>query len=178
MKKLLTAILICLTFFCEAQTDSIPKDENGKYTYSEIVSVDSISASELYSRAKQWFVSAYNSSKSVIQNDDIESRTIFGKAIIPVTFTAMGSASKMGNVHYEITVSCKDGRLKFVITNFYFKNNYNNNLAFEIAKGPDNGYRKKDWERAREQVDTNMRALILDLKKSMSKKSISSTKDW
>jgi hypothetical protein len=176
MKKslLIVALLISgINSYAQFPVDSATH----QIVYTEIYRVDSVNAKDLYLRAKQWFASAYNSSKAVIENDDRESNTIFAKPSMTVTCTMLGSTSNMGTVDYSITVACKDEKYRVVVTDFYFHGSYASGNLLDMNDSKQ-GYRKKDWEAAKRQVNENIRALIVNLKSGMQKKLLTSSKDW
>lgn len=117
MKKLL---FIATLFFCltaNAQQDEkmhgILPVKNEKICYSEVVEVPGVSKDELYNRAYTWFVKTYKSAKDVIQMADKESGKIIGKGWFTHPF------SKIKTEH-SVTIMVKDGRYKYIITDFIF----------------------------------------------------------
>ncbi len=175
MKKIVL-ILFLLPIAVLAQEYNLPTDSTGRMIYSDVVRVDSVNADELFARARQWFATAFVSAKDVIQNEDKQNHAITAKPTTIITYTAMGSASEMGVVSYTVKVFTKDERYRYEVTDFYFRGQMSSGSFIEMGS-PQNGYRKKDWERAREQVNTEARALIESLKNAMQVKSEGS-KDW
>lgn len=95
MKFFLTifaTLLLTINANAQKETPNLPIDSVTKMiTYTEVVNVDtSLSKLELYSRAKEWFAKAYNSSQNVIQIEDKESGKIVGKALSQVYHKALG----------------------------------------------------------------------------------------
>lgn len=159
-------------------------------TYTEVVQVDSISAIELYSRAKFWFVTAYNSANDVLQMDNKENGEIIGKAIMkynPNVF--VGSETTKGNIKYTIKIFVKDGRYKYEITDFIhdpYGNQYGKSSMGLITTDKEcpnpptkaKAWSNKVWDDIKSQIDGNMKLLILSLKGQMIKKSESKKNDW
>lgn len=175
MKK---ALLLLLLFpaFSFSQEYQLPTDSTGRMIYSDVVRVDSVNADELFARARQWFATAFVSAKDVIQNEDKQSHTITARPSMVVTWTAMGSASEMGVVSYTVKVFTKDERYRYEITDFYFRGQMSSGEFIEMHS-PQNGFRKKDWERAREQVDSEAKLLIESLRNAMQVKQTGNN-DW
>lgn len=87
--------------------------------FTDVIKVDGVSASELYSRSKIWFASTYRNSNAVIQMDSKEETIIIGKAnIIYKTAIFAGSLALDGVVNYIIKISSKDGRYKYELSDF------------------------------------------------------------
>ena len=179
MKKLLFIIfLFPLTCFC--QEIKLPTDSSGKVIYSEVINLDSnLSANELFKRAKSWFVQTYNSSKEVIQDADQETHTITGKALMIAHMTVMGATNNWGHVKYFISITCKDGRYRIIISDFFHENEpyVGIGIVDNNVKSDGVNFRKKDYSRVVEEVNNYALSLIASIKEAMNKK-LSSSNDW
>lgn len=82
----------------------------------ELTVVDSVpgaSASQLFQRARLWFIDYYKSAPNVVQLSDSSTKTIVGKALFRYSGTVFrGGVAREGHVHYTIDVQCKDGRYR------------------------------------------------------------------
>jgi len=68
---LLTLTSWCLALAADPEIIQPPRDaDSGKFVYQEVVPVDGVTATDLYSRAKAWVALSYRSAKDVIQLDD------------------------------------------------------------------------------------------------------------
>jgi hypothetical protein len=76
MKRVICFIYVVFIFISCTTTD--PALTNST-TFSEIIDVGGLSASDLYTRINLWFVDAFNSSESVIDFSDKEAGVIKGK---------------------------------------------------------------------------------------------------
>ncbi|WP_026994799.1 DUF4468 domain-containing protein [Flectobacillus major] len=189
MRKLITLFLIILSLDSLAQVSILPIDpSSGNVTYTEVIRVDSVSASELFSRSKLWFAKTYNSSKDVIQNTDNDNYSITGKAKIRTHARIMGERT-WGYVSYIISIYCKNGRYKYVVSDFYHEGDAiatSSTLTPSVGQinrntkesGGFGSYRKKDLDRLCEEINSNIKSLIVSLKNGMSKKSEAESKDW
>jgi len=164
-----------------SQDIKLPTDSTGKVVFTEVVLLDSnISANELYKRAKSWFVQTYNSSKEVIQDEDKETHTITGRAVVVVHMKSGGFTSEWGHVKYTISITCKDGRYKYSISDFY----HENPPYWAIGTIDNNGmpknnyYREKDYYRVKDELNSSINSLIVLIKEGMNKKLASSSNDW
>jgi hypothetical protein len=131
MKKILVAFcLISVSIIASAQkapvstpvtlpTDSITK----LITYEGVIDTKGISADELYHRINDWFHSYYKNPTEVIRQNDSVAHKIVGKP----RFRVFNPADKEGNrtdagvTQYTITVAAKDGRFKYELTEFNWK---------------------------------------------------------
>jgi hypothetical protein len=187
-----TVLLLTINANAQKETPDLPIDSVTKMiTYTEVVNVDtSLGKLELYSRAREWFAKAYNSSQNVIQMDDKESGKIVGKALTQVYHKALGSNYPSGHINYTISIYLKDGRYKYEITNFY----HTGQLVSGGNRIEDYGAceemidtKKKTWGMSYQktftyyllQLDNKTKSLIEDLKISMASKVLNSKKnDW
>jgi hypothetical protein len=99
----------------------LPKDENGKILYTEVIQADSIKMNQLYLNSKQFFVDAFKSAKDVIQLDDKEAGIVIGKGFSDIYIKSLGLNVKT-QMWYTIKIQSKDGRYKYDIYDIYFKN--------------------------------------------------------
>ena len=87
--------------------------------FSEVVAVKDASATELYTRAKVWFTTAFVDSKAVLEVQDKEAGLLVGKGSFtyePNIF--MSSSLIRGHVTFSVSVSFKDGRYKYSFSDF------------------------------------------------------------
>lgn len=115
MKKLLTIALVLLAFIANAQTKPFPIDTaTKKITYSEVIQVNGATKDQLYQRAKNLGVSGKG-----VQTDNPAQGLYVYKGSFNVTYPAPQPGLKhSGKVDYLVTLACKDGRYKYIITNF------------------------------------------------------------
>jgi len=160
MKKLLTFILLTTVVVCshgqEKLLDILPLND-GVVTYTNVIQVDEVKKEELYSRAKKWFATTYKSSKDVIQLDDKENGEIVGKGNFKITYYARDPI-----VNHTITISVKDGRFKYVITDLVYSDVQGD--KFPIEGFPKAWFGKK---KLYETVDGEINSLITSIEKGM-----------
>lgn len=133
-KLFLLCTLITLsisTAFSKNKTPELPIDSNtNKISFTEIVIVDSLSnKQELFSIAREWFAKTYNSAISVIQMEDKESGKIVGKAKMQIYRKGTLGNMEYGHVNYTITINVKDGRYKYLISDFHHTGQHNVTLG-------------------------------------------------
>jgi len=98
-----------------ALLSSLPIDPETKLiTYQGVVEVSSVNKADLYVRALSWVAMAYKSANSVIQMQDKEAGQIIVKGVI----NASGMGDYTGVVRHTLSIYIKDGKYKYVLTNF------------------------------------------------------------
>jgi hypothetical protein len=121
MKKILLLFLI-LPCFLKAQEINLPVDSTtNKVSYSEVVPVPGISKDDLYVRGREWFAKTFVSAQAVIQMDDKAAGKIIGKGVGYGTSSFMLTTSRF-TIFYTVSLTVKDGRYRYEITDFYFQN--------------------------------------------------------
>ncbi len=115
MKKLLTISLVLFAFVANAQTKPFPIDTaTKKITYSEVIQINGATKDDLYKRAKNLGVSG----AGVVKDDAAQGLYVY-KGSFNVTYNApQPGLQHTGKVEYLVTLACKDGRYKYIITNF------------------------------------------------------------
>ena len=176
--KILFIILLPILSFAQKEIPNLPIDSVTQLiTYTGVVQVTG-NKDELYSRAREWFAKAYNSSLNVIQMDDKEK--IIGKALMTVYWkNLVGVTSEAGNVNYTISIFFKDGKYKYEITNFYHTGNqYISDIgSCEKMMTEKRRSYKKTYDYILNQVNENINNLIFSLKEGMEKQA-DKAKDW
>lgn len=115
MKTLLSTtflLLVAIATYSQTEADSI-KFRDGKVIIEEVVTVQNATSSQLYGKAKLFFTKTFNSSKSVIQSEDVESHQIIGKGRI-VKHEDQG----YGGIYFDFTIiiQTKDGKYRYTMT--------------------------------------------------------------
>lgn len=119
-----------IPFFSKAQVIAdFPIDENGKIKYTDVITLDSVSAKELYLRSKKCFGIGSRSVNDVIQVDEKESGLLIGKDFTDLVINGTFVMSVLVGDHIEITtqlwysirIQSKDYRYKYEIYDIYFQ---------------------------------------------------------
>ena len=146
-------------------------------TYTNVVTVDSVKATELYIRAKLWLADAYKSSKDVIQVEDKEAGQIVGKGIASVNWQSTFMSISETKVYHTITIQVKDGRYRYEISSFLVKYDYKSGNTIQHAESTLIQWSKNREENSKKyfaNVDEVFKKLIASLEKAMNKPSKSS----
>lgn len=158
----------------------LPVDaDSKKITFEEVVDVPGASSGELYSRAMAWFKTYYKNPGEVIRENDSIKHSIMGKPRFRISNPPdkEGTKTDAGLVQYTISVAAKDGRFKYVLTDF----NWKQNSYYAIEKWYDTAlpsYTPAMTEYLL-QTDNYAKTTIADLKNAvMNEKKEKSKDDW
>jgi len=154
--QILFSIISFSSFAQETLLDILPL-QNGIVTYSGVAKVDSLDKNALYLKAKKWFVSTYKSAKDVIQFEDKESGEITGKGNFKIAYY-----TRDPYISHNITITVKDGRYKYTITQFSYSDNQNEKFAIENFPNSWAGKKKLYLK-----IDEETKYLISSLEKHM-----------
>src|SRR5690349_20333707 len=171
MKKILSLcaiLLIASIAFAQKKPSPVPIDSiTHLITYEEVVQVPITSADVIYNKALAWFRTYFKSPGEVIRNNDQNEHVIVGKPRFKIYNPAdkEGTKSDGGLVQFTITVSAREGRFKYELTEF----NWKQNSYYAAEKWMDTKAQSYTTAYADylKQVDTYAKALIADLKNSM-----------
>ncbi len=132
MKTPIVVIILIsfLSFNTKAQKQSsappiqLPVDSITKLiTYEGVTEAIGIKADVLYKRAMGWFKTYYKNPTEVIRENDSLKLKITGKPRFKIYNPAdkEGTKTDGGLIQYTITVAAKDGRFKYELTEFNWK---------------------------------------------------------
>lgn len=192
MKRLLFVSLLIMTIKLsfgqagEIYELELPVNEQGLIDYTDVIQVEDVTKDELYSRAREWFVTCYNSAEDVLQMDDKESGKLIGKAFKDIIIQSMGIPVKI-KMYYTISIYLKDGRYKYSISDIEYQGYADANIP-NPPRVPAEGtiihmlYKKSGKPRAinkqyKEETIVSMNALILDLKQNMTESDLLNEED-
>lgn len=183
-------VVIFLFLVCSISTFGqviLPIDKSsGKAIFTDVISIDSVSAENIYNRAKLFVVNNYNSAKTVTDLSDDKLHSVIVKAYTTTHFKSWaGGIFEAGGFNYTLKIYCKDGRYKYEIsdlihTGMYDSQNSSSGGAIENVK-PACGtmhISKGQWDYIKNDCISNIEELIKTLKQSMSNKSEMEKKDW
>jgi hypothetical protein len=160
------------------------------FEISEVVNLENTNVSELYTRGRQWFISSFNDSNSVIQLDDPNQGIIIGKGNFsyePTIFS--GSNLTRGRVNFVISLELKEGRYRYILKDFTHYGKVGTETDFgvitddiefpygKLLQGSQK-WKSRIWIDIKEQVLRNSEYIISSLKDSMEKPSITTDEDW
>lgn len=174
MKLIALSMVLSLNIsaFCQ---DSLPRLTPQHVGMEKIVFLDSsLSASKIYDRALQWFVTTFNSVKSVVELQDREAGSIVGHPAFRCELQE--GLGKDGFVTYNISIWCKNGKYKYQIDNLEWKSLVDD-WKYPIDEFISDQYlikkRKKMISKTTTLIVKNLLVITTDLEKFMGK-----SNDW
>ena len=132
MKPLSILVLsFLLSLACAAQKNAtpiavvkLPLDSiTNLVAYEMVVPVQGATSDMLYKRALEWFHAYYKNPTEVIRESDVEKGKILGKPRFKIYNPAdkEGLKTDAGAMQYTITIAVKQGRYKYELTAFNWK---------------------------------------------------------
>lgn len=100
---------------------SFQKDENGKYIFYEVVTVDTASRDTLWKNAKLWMRSLLNEKKDKITFEDFLTGTIESQTSFMVYTPSIISKTPHGMISYKVSIDVKDRKYRYSFTDFQFQ---------------------------------------------------------
>ncbi len=191
---LLNVLLHILCFNLFAQQANLPKDETGKITFYEVVKLDSVKKELLLNNAFQYLAGLhlpelnatskkkknYKKINKKIAGLPIEIDSAVGKVQSRYAFKVYkGQYAKHadGEISYDITLEVKEGRYRYIFTNFIFQpyalNRYGKYTAVSGIYKPLEGSAyegNKDWNKHKLTTVEKISGLIGSLKLKMLEK--------
>ena len=150
---LATFLFSSISSFSQDSLSGILPLENGKVTYTGVVQVDSFTINQLYFLAQKWFVKTYKSANDVVQLADKEYAQLIGKGNFKIDYF-----TKEPYINQTVSIFVKDGRYKYIISDFYYSDN--DGKKFAIEDFPKSWIGKK---KLFEKVDAETKLLIASL---------------
>lgn len=128
-------VLLCTLFFVShllygqkkpepAVAPDMPLDEvTHLITYEGVNTVAGVTAAELYKRMQEWFKTYYKNPTEVIRENDSVKFAMTGKPRFKIQNLPdkNGTRTDAGNVQYTIMVAAKEGRFRYELTEFNWK---------------------------------------------------------
>ena len=151
-----------------------------RITYEGVVEVPGVTKEQLYSRALEWVAKAYNSAQDVIQMQDKESGKLVMKGLTKVSIRSYAG----GVVRHTFSIYVKDGRYKYIITNFEHDASVAPNihsggpLESEDGKIYALGGGKKAWQDIKQQTNQEMTRIVAGLQTAMTLKGAKDPSDF
>lgn len=189
LRALLGTLFYLVFFHIHAQV-VLPRDEAGKYTYLDVVKMDSIPADTLFKRINDWVKFTYPKSNTSV---DSITRKIATRGRFLV-YTNPGVLKEIhGAIRYDVALELKENRYRYTFTNFVFEyykqdrfykyNPTGKTKPLEDEKFP--GWQSA-WEKHKNATDAHVKNKIEDLKKAVENKKpetmviqpVKKTQDW
>lgn len=132
MKKLLTLCLLALGLRATAQVSPLPvipiDSASQKVMYEGVMTVPGAGPDELYSRAREWFATYFNSGKAVLDMDDRAAGKLIGGGFSTFYITMLLVPGQY-ELWRTLKVYTREGRYRYEITDLRVSGPHNNNLV-------------------------------------------------
>lgn len=189
MKYLISFFLVGLPFMSLYSqgfkgTIDLPRNDKGLIEYSSVIQMDTCSAEILYSRAKLFIANYFNSAPDVTKLEDASSHTLVVKALFPRIYTNPFNKAHGGNVKFQFTIQCKNGRYKYAINNLVHSDiNANGNFSggdLENEKPLCGTFfmTRKIWYKIKAESDQYANQMISNLKTTMAGSENFTSDNW
>lgn len=159
-------LLLLFTFNLNAQND---------LSQTMVVYCDG-TKDELFTKAKNVIIEAYNDPQHVMQHIDKRGESITVKAAFPYHQSRHifgGSDLTKGEIEYILTIQFKDGRYRYEVKNFYHKADrsfgYITSGQAPNVRGTHKKWRANVWEDLQKQTKLNTTALTTLIQLGMKK---------
>jgi len=180
MKLMLTFITgLLISAGIQAQTLPAPDSTTKKINYSEVVTVNGATKDLLYKRAKNLNISG----AGMISDKPADGYYSYGGTFKVTYHAPQPGLMHTGMVSYTVTVTCKDGRYKYVITDFVHTSDKGNGGPLEKSIPVCNKYvlTLQGWGEIKKQTATEMEKLAANIKAGMANatdKAVTDGKEW
>jgi len=163
------------------QPKSVDKDNTFLLEFTDVVSVDGTDKKELYKRAILWFAECFKNSNEVIQVKDQEAGEIVGKGNFVYSHNTSIQACREGVINFTIKIYTKDGRYKYIISDFYHKA-YNPSCSFGDLNTAEEREKyltnKKHLNKLIKKTRQTIETTIINLKDFMNRATESQKDNW
>lgn len=166
MKKLVLGVIaLSLAMIVNAQELPV-NEETGKVTWINVAEAGNVKAKESYDVIKKWA----EGNKNLIISEDEAGSKLFFKGRHAVSYPAVtGGISNDGTVEFVLQFFFKEGKYRYIVTDFVHSGKYGNGGKLENVK-PEDGYSRvseRAWNMIRNQTYDKSTAMITDFTKKV-----------
>jgi hypothetical protein len=161
----------------QTETSALPIDDVTKLiTYQEVVQEEGDKES-FFNRAIGWINEYYPNPVDVTKTRDPQTGKIEGLHRFKIKNTdAEGLVTDAGVVQYEFTLEFKEGRYRYIMTNFVFKQN--SRIPVEKWMNKNDPQYNMNWDSYLQQTDEFAKSWIESLKVGMKPKPAAKDDEW
>lgn len=145
-------------------------------TYDEVIVMPDISQADLFDRAENWLLHVYKSPGKHVQSKDEEDGWIVATGTMNFVQTkGDGPNTTRGNIHYSIKLYAKDGKYRYVFTDFIHSAHYDFGLITDAkecgCKFPFSfrDWRRRVWNDMKAQMEAHVKTLSASLVETMNR---------
>jgi hypothetical protein len=171
--------ILYISASAQEKRSSLPVDATTKLiTYTKVVELKGVTKDSLFNKALAWCNTFYNNPGDVIREQDKAGGKIECKARFKVQNPPdkKGLATDGGVVQYTLTLQFKEGRYKYLLTEY----NWKQTSYYPIEKWMDtsNQYYKPEFEHYLQEVDNETKEITASLEKFMQTPQVKVKEDW
>ncbi|ETZ20484.1 hypothetical protein [Pedobacter sp. V48] len=173
MKKIMFVLpLLVFSLGAFSQTNALPMDERGKYTFLEVAELPLVKKEVMSANAKRFF-KGY--SKAIKLSSSEGDTAFYGKGKMVLNKSLVGVGHPTGEAKYNISLELRNGKYRLILTDFMFtpyeRDRYGNfvpvavSTALEKSPGKLNN---TEWEKNVSSIAGESRKIADKLKTMMS----------
>lgn len=116
----------------------LPRDENGKVAYVDVVETPGKSGDDLFTNARLWFLENFRSSKEVIVFEDSELGILAGNGLMYLQQKSFGYLVETP-IYFSLRIETKDGKFRYQISDLRISDSLR---PVESDFSPENMYKR------------------------------------
>ena len=173
----LTVLLVIAFIASYTQAQTLPTDpETKKITFQETITLDGITKTDLFERAKSWMVNTYKTNKFDMENSAEGKLMHEGSSAIMLSYDFKYKTEY--DVPYNITIQVKEGKYRYTITDFSIFNAKNGRKTAEGLEGYYAKARTNNKPEIVNQLTAEINKLTTELKTAMETGKQKDKNDW
>jgi hypothetical protein len=191
---LITILCIIISITASSQGfGEIPKEkknnsvETGKpLIFEKVIQVPELSKTDIYELARIWFTESFTNADNVLQIKDKEAGQLIGKGSFKYTKSGLTTTTSVnGNIEFLIKIFAKDGRYKYIITDFtHYGNNFTSyknthfglltdeNICPRKVKGNPKNVCQKNWDKMKKESEIMAKVMAEKIKEYIKKENL------
>ncbi|WP_028982151.1 DUF4468 domain-containing protein [Sporocytophaga myxococcoides] len=173
MKIFIFITITLLSFKASFAQDNLPKDQNGKITYTDIIVDSGASVQQLYIQAKNWIYKHHQSTSKSIELDSAEGK-VMAKGYYLVYNKGVVSKQVHGAIKYNVLIEVKDNKYRYNFSDFVFEYYKQNRNYQYVPSGKEKPLEEekfagfqKSWDNHKSDNDKLIKNQINSLKSAM-----------
>jgi hypothetical protein len=173
MRIFIFIAITLLSFNTTIAQINLPKDSNGKITYTDIIIDSGASAQQLYVQAKNWIYKHHKSTSKSIELDSATGK-LTAKGYYLVYNKGVVSKQVHGAIRYNLMIEVKDNKYRYSFSDFVFEYYQQNRNYQYVPTGKEKPLEEekfagfqKSWDNHKLDNDKLIKNQISSLKSAM-----------
>lgn len=174
MRIIFTHCLLLSTFLLFAQEAKLKKNPRGQYEISEVVTLDSFPAAQLYFNSTLFLANAFQGVRETSQIKDKKAMSVATKGSFPVSIENSYGEIIKAKTYFTLVIQSQENMYKYTISDFYFGHTEETGITSYASYNDRRGIAMslKQWQEIEVQSEAFLEAFIADLKEEMSQQEI------